>query len=166
MCLFAVFCSADVESDGTVNINVDCIALHLIKRGISDSIAFKYDETKMDKTGEFVQENNCYSNPFNPFVCVFTALGCYLSIYSEMLEKTENLFIPPGTKYKTAAQNFARQIGAIGQRHADTIKKYLRLSHVNIHGLRKGSGTHAASLCYHMSSSFYINCMPWRMEYG
>jgi hypothetical protein len=62
-----------------------------------------------------------------------------------MLEKTENLFIPPGTKYKTAAQNFAHQIGAIGQRHAETIKKYLRLSHFNIHGLQKGSGTHAAS---------------------
>ena len=38
------------------SINVDSIALHCIKRGISDSITFKYDETKMDKTGEFVQE--------------------------------------------------------------------------------------------------------------
>lgn len=127
------------------SINVDCIALHSIKRGMSDSITFKYDETKMDKTGEFVQEKNCYSNPFNPFVCIFTALGCYLSIYSETLEKTELLFLLPGRKGKTAAQNFARQISAIGERYANTIKSYLRLSHFNIHGLRKGSGTHAAS---------------------
>jgi hypothetical protein len=127
------------------SINVDCIALHSIKQGMSDSITFKYDETKMDKTGEFVQEKNCYSNPFSPTVCIFTALGCYLSINSEKLEKTELLFLKPDRKGKTAAQNFARQISAIGERFADTIKSYLRLSHFNIHGLRKGSGTHAAS---------------------
>ena len=86
------------------SVNVDCIALHSIKRGMSDSISFKYDETKTDKTGEFVQEKNCYSNPFNPLVCIFTALGCYLSIHSEALEKTEFLFLGPGRKYKTAAE--------------------------------------------------------------
>jgi len=30
------------------SINVDCLSLHNIKRGISDSIVFKYDKTKMD----------------------------------------------------------------------------------------------------------------------
>jgi hypothetical protein len=139
------------------SINVDCIALHSIKRGILDSITFKYDETKMDKTGEFVQEKHCYSNPYNPFVCIFTALGCYLSIYSETLEKTEKLFHVPGRNAKTAAQNFTRQIAAIGDRHADAIKVYLRLSHFSIHGLRKGSGTHA---------TIHIDSMPWRMEHG
>ena len=38
------------------SINVNSIALQSITRGISDSITFKYDETKMDKTGEYVQE--------------------------------------------------------------------------------------------------------------
>jgi hypothetical protein len=146
------------------SINVHCIVLHSIKRGISDSITFKYDETKMDKTGEFVQENNCYSNPYNPFISVFTALGCYLSIYSKTLEKTEKLFHVPGRNDKTAAQTFARQIAAIGDRHADAIKVHLRLSHFNIHGLRKGSGAHAASAttCPPLFTS--IACR--RMEYG
>ena len=40
------------------SINVDCLSLHNIKRGVSDSIVFKYDEKKMDKTGKFVQEKN------------------------------------------------------------------------------------------------------------
>jgi hypothetical protein len=127
------------------SINIDSVALHSIKRGISDSITFKYDETKVDKTGEFVCEKNVYSNPHNPFVCVFTALGCYLSINSEMLEGTERLFIARGTKYTTASQNFARQVSAMGFRYAHQIKSFLRLSHFNIHGVRKGSGTHAAS---------------------
>ena len=127
------------------SINVDSIALHCIKRGISDSITFKYDETKMDKTGEFVQEKNCYSNPHEPLYCVFTALGCYLSINAEALENNEKLFVSPGSKYRTAAQNFARHVHEMGTRHAETIKNYVRLSHFNIHGVRKGSGTHAAS---------------------
>jgi hypothetical protein len=45
------------------------IALHNIKRGVSDSIQVKYHETKMDKSGEFVQTKNCYANPQTPF-CV------------------------------------------------------------------------------------------------
>jgi hypothetical protein len=49
-------------------INVDSIALHSIKRGISDSITFKYDETKMDKTGEFVQEKTVMPILMNLFI--------------------------------------------------------------------------------------------------
>jgi hypothetical protein len=66
-------------------------------------------------------------------------LGCYLSIYSETLEKTEKLFHVAGRNAKTAAQNFARQIAAIGDCHADAIKVYLRLSHFSIHGLEKAA---------------------------
>ncbi len=57
--------------------NVDCLSFHNMKHGISDSIVFKYDETKMDKTGVFVQEKNVYSNPLfgQGHLCMFTALG-------------------------------------------------------------------------------------------
>ena len=34
--------------------NVDCLSFHNIKRGILDSIIFKYDKTKMEKKGEYV----------------------------------------------------------------------------------------------------------------
>ena len=49
---------------------------------------------------------------FQPIVgqehlCVFTPLGCYLSLYSEQLEDTERFFIRPGSQYRTAAQSFA-----------------------------------------------------------
>jgi hypothetical protein len=129
------------------SINVDCLSLHNLKRGISDSNVFKYDETKMDKTGEFVQEKNVYSNPLKgqEQLYVFTALGCYLSINSEQLEGTEQFFIHPGSQYHTAAQSFSLQIGEIAQMYFDTVRNFVHLSHFNIHGIRKGSGTHAAS---------------------
>ena len=108
---------ADVAVNGR-SINVDCLSLHNLKRGISDSIVFKYDETKMDKTGEFMQEKNVYSNPLKgqEHLCAFTALGCYLSIYSEQLEGTERFFICPGSQFCTAAQSFSLQIGEIAKR--------------------------------------------------
>jgi len=68
---------------------------------------------KMDKTGEFVQEKNVYSNPLKgqEHLCVFTALVCYLSIYSEQLEGTEKFFIHPGSQFCTVVQTFALQVG-------------------------------------------------------
>ena len=62
-----------------------------------------------------------------------------------MLEDTEHLFIARGTRYTTATQNFALQVAATGIRYAHQIKRFLYLSHFNIHGVRKGSGMHAAS---------------------
>ena len=129
------------------SINVDCLSLHNLKRGISDSIVFKYDETKMDKTGEFVQEKNCYSNPLRgqEHFCLFTALGCYLSINQEHLSCTEKIFIKPGAELWTASQSFGNQIYEIAKRFEHVVRNFCCLSHFNIHSLRKGSGTHAAS---------------------
>jgi hypothetical protein len=70
---------ADVASHGP-QYQYGLFALYNLKRGISDSIVFKYDETKMDKTGEFVQEKNVYANPLKgqEHLCAFTALGLLL----------------------------------------------------------------------------------------
>ena len=68
------------------SISVDSLAFHNIQRGDSDSIKFKYDETKSDKTGEFVQEKNCYANPHKPYVCFFLALAIWISLSAEVLE--------------------------------------------------------------------------------
>ena len=58
------------------SINIDSVALHSIKRGVSDSITFKYDETKVDETGEFVCEKNVCSNPHDPLLSVFLQPLC------------------------------------------------------------------------------------------
>jgi len=42
----------------SINVDVDCLSLHNMKRRISDSIVFKYEKMKMDKTDELVQEKN------------------------------------------------------------------------------------------------------------
>ena len=127
------------------SISIDCLSFHNIKIGSSDSIKFKYDETKADKTGEFTQEKNCYANPLNAVHCFFLALGCWISIESERLETTENLFIIPGSKRGTASQRYCTQLSELVNRHFEAAKHHLRVSHFNAHGLRKGAGMHASS---------------------
>jgi hypothetical protein len=80
------------------SISISSISLHNIKRGVSDSIQFKYDETKMDKSGQLVQTKNCYANPQTPYLCLYLALGCWLSINSESFETTDKLFVKSGAK--------------------------------------------------------------------
>lgn len=126
-------------------ISVDCLALHNIQRGTSDSIKIKHDETKTDKAGEFTHEKNCYANPYDPSVCLYTALGCWLSLNSAVLEKTEKLFILPGAKAGSASQRYCRQLAELVFRHADIAAQFIRLPRFNAHGIRKGSGTHSSS---------------------
>ena len=71
------------------SISIDGLAFNNIKSGVSDSIKFKFDKTKADKTGKLVQENNFYANPINPRLCFFLALGCWISVNAEILESTE-----------------------------------------------------------------------------
>jgi hypothetical protein len=70
------------------SVNVKCLSLHNLKRGIHDSIVFKYGETKM---------NLCRRRMDIP-TPAFAALGCYLSIHSEQeqLEGTGRFFVYPG----------------------------------------------------------------------
>ena len=80
------------------SISVDSLGFRNVKPCNSDSTRFKFDETKTDKTGEFIQEKNCYANPLKPHLCFFLALGCWISIMSESLECTEKLFLKPGKR--------------------------------------------------------------------
>ena len=127
------------------SISIDSLAFHNIKSGTSDSIKFKFDETKADKTGEFTQEKNCYANPLTAHLCYFLSLGCWISLNAKRLATTEKLFLSPGTKNGSASQRYCTQLSEMVMRHQDVAKCHLRLSHFNAHGLRKGSGSHASS---------------------
>ena len=100
---------------------------------------------KANKTGEFVQEKNCYANPLKPHVCFFLALGCWISLNAERLETMEQLFLNKGAKLGTAAPRYCTQLAELVGKHFETAKHYVRLSHFNAHDIRKGSGSHASS---------------------
>jgi hypothetical protein len=41
----------------------------------------------MDKVSEKVTPKNCYANPSRPYISLFLALGCYLSIYQNKFKQ-------------------------------------------------------------------------------
>lgn len=127
-------------------LGVFACSVHNIKSGTSDSIKFKFDETKADKTGEFTQEKSCYANPLTAHLCYFLSLGCWISLNATRLASTEKIFLSPGAKIGSASQRYCSQLSEMVMRHKDVAKNHLRLSHFNAHGLRKGSGSHASSV--------------------
>ena len=127
------------------SISISTMALHNIKRGSSDSIEIKYDLSKADQSGEFVQTKNCYANPTSPHLCLYLSLGVYLSLNSESFESTEKLFVRSGTKDNTGSQTYCRQLTELVKRHWQEAMLFLRMDHFSAHGVRKGSATHASS---------------------
>jgi len=99
------------------SVSIDCLGFHHFKSGTSDSIKCRFDETKADKTGEFVQEKNCYANPHKPELCLFLALGCHISLNAERLEKTEKFFLNPAAKLGTASARFCTQLTQLITKH-------------------------------------------------
>ena len=118
--------------------NIDQLGLHNIKRQ-NDSIAIKYDNSKMDQSGEFVTEKNCYANPFKPAYCMYLALGVWFALNSAIFTANEKLFQRPGTGVGAAAQRYGRQLIEILTRKYKIVRNYIRVSRAGGHGVRKVS---------------------------
>ena len=52
----------------------------------TDSLVVEYAESKSDQKGERTSPKNCYANPFDFRVYIFTALGCYFYVNDEAWE--------------------------------------------------------------------------------
>jgi hypothetical protein len=114
------------------SINIDCLALHNMSKGESDSIVFIYDSTKMDQSGDFVQQKNCYSNPLpgREHCCLWLSLACWFAINQEKLTESEFFFVAAGSELKTASQNYARQVSEMAKRYEDQVRAHIRLNHL------------------------------------
>ena len=134
------------------SISIDFISFHHFKSETSDSIKCRFDKTKADKTREFVQEKNCYANPHKPELCFFLALGCHITLNAERLEKKEKFFLSPGTNVGSTSSQFCNQLAQLITKHINIARKYLRVSHCNAHGIRKGSGSYTSSATTHLPS--------------
>lgn len=126
------------------SISIDHIGFTNMKRG-TDSIIVKYDETKSDKTGERCTNKNVYANPTDPSICFFTALGIYCSYESVSLSTREGIFLKENAKLGTAAHRFCNSLQKLIENYAEVVDGYVRSTHTNTHGIRKGSATYSTS---------------------
>lgn len=114
-----------------------------------DSVVFKYDINKCDRTGEKTSEKHCYANPKNQFVCLFLAMGCYICIFQQRFKNSgEKLFRAQG-KDRSASSSFSKALHKL----CKSIKDYVsilgshsvRKDHFGPHGVRKGGATYATT---------------------
>lgn len=128
-------------------ISIDPLALHNFRRGQSDSIAARYDSSKPDQEGEFVNEKNLYANPFKPVVCPVLALGIWLCIEQQRFIATERIFLgaEKDAKKGLAAHSYHEQLKKLITEHIDVVGQYVRKDRANGHGFRKGGAVHASS---------------------
>ena len=106
-----------------------------------DSIVIEYDDSKADQTGEKTTPKNCYPNPFDCRICMFTALGCYLASCQEMFSNPEKIaiFRKAGTQKGSGSHLYCETLRKLfeGAMH-EIIPTYIRPDHANDHGFRKG----------------------------
>ena len=126
------------------SINIDGLTWNMFHSG-TDSIILKYYDTKTDPKGEKCTPKNCYANPFNYFICICTALGCFFIIYDEKFNRADQdeIFKHHKTKSSTASRSYCSQLAALFKEMGARIHQWVREGHGSGHGLRKG----AAILC-------------------
>ena len=64
------------------SISIDDLTFGQVGLG-TDSLVIEYCDSKADEKVEHTSPKNCYANPFDYTVCIFTALGCYLCVHGE-----------------------------------------------------------------------------------
>ena len=64
------------------SIKIDTVILNGMYFG-RDSCRIKYFDINKYKEGGNTSPKNCYTNPFDTFICLFTDLGCYLYMNDE-----------------------------------------------------------------------------------
>ena len=127
------------------SINIDDLTFAMASLG-TDSLIVEYADSKADQKGERTSPKNCYANPFDFRVCIFTALGCYLCVNDEAWDsERDTIFRHKNNKRGTAAHRYCEAIKALYKNNQGIIEEFVRAGHFNPHGTRKGAAVCASS---------------------
>ena len=128
------------------SVNIDGFSFPQMSLG-GDSIIIEYHDSKADQTGEKTVPKNCYANPFDPCICLWLALGCWLAVSDDDMASDRN----------TIFRNVKSDVGSGSHRYnlqlkllfegvmKDILPQFIRPDHANSHGTRKGAGVEATS---------------------
>ena len=127
------------------SISIDDLTFGRISLG-TDLLIVEYVDSKADQKGERTSPKNCYANPFEYQVCIFTALGCYFCLHNECWNsERDTIFRNRNNKQGTAAHRYCEQIKDLYKKNKDLIEEFVCAGHFNPHGTRKGAAVCASS---------------------
>ena len=128
------------------SINIDGLSFGQFSLGM-DSTVIEFYDSKSFQTGEKTVPKNCYSNPFDMKICISTALGCYFSTQEEVWNSgRDTIFRSKTSKAGTASHIYNSKLHKLfNGPMQQMVPDYVRPSHANSHGFRKGGGTYVTS---------------------
>lgn len=147
------------------SINIDNLSFGQLSLGM-DSLIIEYFDSKSDQSGEKTVPKNCFANPFDMHICIFTALGCYLSTQEEVWSgERKTISRSKDSLVGSAAHLYNQKLKALFENTMkDVLSELIRPDHANSHGLRKGGGG-VCNLWDNMSSSSIICGWTRGMEF-
>ena len=127
------------------SVSIDDLTFGQLSLG-TDSMIIQYCDSKADQKGERTSPKNCYANPFDYKVCIFTALACFFCINDESWSShKDTIFRNRGASQGTASHRYCNAIRKIYNENKETINEFVRAKHFNAHGTRKGAAICASS---------------------
>lgn len=127
------------------SVSIDDLSFGMISMA-TDSMVVNYSDSKSDQKGEKVTPKNCFANPFDHVVCIFTALGCYFSVNNGRWSRSRfTIFRNAQTKPGSASSKYCQHIQNVYHEFKDVFEEYVREHHFSIHGVRKGAAILGAS---------------------
>jgi hypothetical protein len=127
------------------SVSIDDLTFGQISLG-TDSVVIQYCDSKADQKGERTSPKNCYANPFDYKVCIFTALACFFCINDESWSsQKDTIFRNRKASPGTASHRYCNAIRKIYNENKATINEFVRAKHFNAHGTRKGAAICASS---------------------
>ena len=127
------------------SVNEEPLSFHNFKV-FEDNVQLKYDKNKSDQGGQNTTTKHIYANPTNPFICPFLAMGIYLCLRASRYVDSEFLFRRScKEKEKVAYASYFSQLKELINKKMEVFSSYIRMTHANAHGWRKGGDTHATS---------------------
>ena len=112
----------------------------------TNSLVVEYMDSKADQKGERTSLKNCYKNPFDYWVCIFTALGFYFFLHDESWDSERDTFFRNRNKNQgTTVHRYCEQIKDIYKNNKDLIEEFMRAGHFNPHGTGNGAAVCVSS---------------------
>ena len=115
------------------SVNIGVLGLHNFSVG-QDFIASKCNKSKADQTGEKCHKKHLYNNPFQLI---------WFSLENDHFKDTELLFQNSSNEANAASQCYCKQISKLFKKYSEDLVAFIHPDHANMHGVQKGSATHA-----------------------
>ncbi|MEZ0209060.1 MAG: hypothetical protein ACAH17_02710 [Candidatus Paceibacterota bacterium] len=104
----------------------------------SDSLVISIIRHKADQEGERTDPKHCYANPFNPNVCVVTALAIFFAVYGVPKDPRQNIF-EGKSQEKRFIDALRRILAANPNIKAEMDRLSLTVEDIASHSFRKGA---------------------------